>query len=87
MFWLGVRLLVMKNSIAGTLLVLFAAISIGQSQTSLSFADESLGFELSYPATYTGADLPCNVARHAAGFGEQSLVYLHTRAVSGLSAH
>lgn len=40
------------------------------------YVDDSVGIELSYPASYRVTDLPCQVAQWAAGRGLQSLLYV-----------
>jgi len=67
----------MNKTAAVVALILFGiAAACGQSQTLRRFSDSYLGFELSYPATYEVADLPCGVARWAASNGYQSLLYV-----------
>lgn len=50
--------------------------ALGQSQTLQLYTNSNFGFELSYPAAYSVSDLPCYVARWAATFGYQSLLYV-----------
>jgi len=57
-------------------LLLLVVDGFAQVPTMKTYVNDSVGFELVYPATYRVADLPCSLARWAAHRGAQSLLYV-----------
>lgn len=68
----------MKKAILGFVMAMCATYAAGQSgaMKRYRYVDYSLGFELSYPASYRTTELPCVVARSLAREGLQSLLYV-----------
>jgi hypothetical protein len=67
-----------KKAIIAVVLTVSVTGAVGQCTGMKRYVDNSLGFELSYPASYRVTDLPCRFATGFALEGFQSLLYVST---------